>query len=150
RKFGHGRWPPSDAYRLGHACGRRAHVSVEVRAIAARFNEAGADGEITETLAFLPFGCISRKQWIECRDDAGVIEIFSIELVEARAVEGCAKIKVVTARPFANQSDLRQVRPRTTVWAARHANDNVIGGLAPRRDPLAGTRPPLKQRGVGS
>ena len=38
--------------------------------------------------------------------DAGVIEILGAELVQARAVEDSAEIKVVAAGPFAGMSAL--------------------------------------------
>ncbi len=99
---------------------------MEVGAVAARGDGAGTDHEVAEALAFLPPGDVSRKQRIERGDDPGVIEIFGVELVHARAVEGRAEIKVVAARPFADQADLGEIRPRAAVRASGHADDDVV------------------------
>ena len=100
---------------------------MEICAVAARGDVAGADHEVAEALAFLPPGDVSRKQCIERGDDPGVIEIFGVELVHARAAEGRAEIKVVAARPFADQADLGEIRPRAAVRASGHADDDVVG-----------------------
>src|SRR6187397_522479 len=100
---------------------------MEICAVAARGDVAGADHEVAEALAFLPPGDVSRKQWIEGSDDANVIKIFGVELVHARAVERRAEIEVVAARPFADQADLGEVRPRAAVRASGHADDDVVG-----------------------
>src|SRR5262244_838348 len=101
---------PSPLFRL-----TGPHVGVEVGAVAARGDVAGPDHEIAETLALLPLFYICGEQRVERGDDAGVIEIFGVELVHPRAVEGRAEIKVVAARSFADQANFGKIRPRATV-----------------------------------
>ena len=101
---------------------------MEICAVAARGDVAGADHEVAEALAFLPPGDVSRKQWIERGDDPGVIEIFGVELVHARAVETRTEIEVVTSRSFADQANLSKVGPRAAIGATRHANDDIVRG----------------------
>src|SRR5258705_3861373 len=87
----------------------RPGIGVEVATVAGRRHEARPDHEIAEAFAALAVCRISGEQRIECAYDAGVIEVFGIKLGEARAVEGGAEIKIVTARPFAEEPYLRQV-----------------------------------------
>src|SRR6185437_4668443 len=112
----------------------RAGVGMEVAAVPGLGHEAGADAEGAEALALLALPGIGGKQRIERSDDAGVIEILGIELVHARTVERRAEIKIVAARPFADQADLGEIRPRAAVRAAGHADDDVVGGQAVRRE----------------
>lgn len=65
---------------------------MEVGAVAARGDGAGPDGVVAEALTLLSFFGIGGKQWIERGDDARMIEVFSVKLVHARAVEGGPKI----------------------------------------------------------
>src|SRR5665213_1664434 len=70
-------------------------IGVKIAAIAGGSDEAGADGEIAEVLAFLPVFGIGRENRIERGHDAVVVEILGVELVHARAVEGAAEIEIV-------------------------------------------------------
>src|SRR5476649_573260 len=109
------------------ASGLLAYIGVEVAAVAGGGDEAGANGEIAEALALLPPGGIGRENRIERGDDRAMLEILGVELVHARAVVGGAEIKIVTARPFADQANFRKVWPSAAVRAAGHADDDVVG-----------------------
>src|SRR5450631_695622 len=101
-----------------------AGIRVEVAAVAGGGDEAGANGEIAEAFALLPPGGVGGENRIERCDDGAVFEILGIELVHARAVVGGAKIKIVAARPSADQADLGEIRPRATVRTASHTDDD--------------------------
>src|ERR1035441_8974594 len=89
-----------------------------------------ANGEIAEALALLPLGGVGSEDRIERGDERAMLEILGIELVHARAVVGGAEIEVVAARPFADQADLGEIRPRAAVRTAGHAADDVGSGKA--------------------
>ena len=74
-----------------------------------------------------PLVGVGREQRIKRGNDAGVIEVFAIKLVEPRAVEGAAEIEIVAAGTFADQADFGKIRPGAAVRASGHANDDVIG-----------------------
>src|SRR5581483_4794241 len=109
-----------------------ADVGMEIGAVAARGDEAGADHVVAEALALPPFFGISRKQRFERGNDTGVIEIFRVKLVHARAVEGRAEVEIVAARPLPDDAYFGEVGPRAAVRATRHANHDVVRGQTVR------------------
>src|SRR6266702_6466191 len=114
----------------------RSGVGMKLPPVAAPGDEAGADDELAEALAFGALGGIGGKQRIERRDDRGVVEVFGIELVQARSVDGGAEIEVVAAWSLADQTDLGQVGPRAAIRAAGHADDDLIIAEPMRGEPL--------------
>ena len=55
-----------------------------------------------------------------------VIEVLGIELVHTRSVEGRAEIQIVSTRAFADETNLCEIRPRASVRAACHADDDIV------------------------
>ena len=109
---------------------------MKIGAVARRRDEPGTDGKGAETFARLPPLGIGREQRVERGNDAGMIEIFAIKLVEPRAVEGAAQIEIVAAGAFADQADFGEIGPGAAVRASGHADDDVIGGKTMRRKPV--------------
>ena len=109
---------------------------MKIGAVARLGNESGADRKVAEVFALLVFGGISCEHRIKRADNAGVVEILGIELVHSRAVERSTKVKVVAARPFANQTNLGKVRTRAAVRATGHANNDIVSRESVRRKSL--------------
>jgi len=99
---------------------------MEVRSIAGRGDKAGADCVVAEALTRLPLAHIGGKDRIERGNDAFVIEILGKELGQTLAIEGGAEIKVVFARRFADETNLRQIRPGAAIRATGHPDDNLV------------------------
>src|SRR5918995_1553254 len=99
---------------------------MEIAPIAGRGDDAGADEKVPEPLRVLTAMSISCKERIEGANDLVVLEVGGIKLREARAVKGAAEIEIITARPFAHESDLGDVRTGAAIGAARHANGDLI------------------------
>jgi hypothetical protein len=81
---------------------------VEVGCVHGRRDVFCADQEITEAPAFAALFRIGRKQRIECRQNAVVVEVFRVEFRQARAVEGAAEIKIISPA-FADKADFGDV-----------------------------------------
>ena len=64
---------------------------MEIAAVAGRRHKARADGEVTEAFALLATCGIGGENRSERGEDAGVIEILGIELVETGAVNAAPR-----------------------------------------------------------
>src|SRR3984893_7978888 len=114
----------------------RSAMGVKITAVRSRRDEAHAQKKFAEGLAVRAQPRIGREQGLKRLDDGFVLDVLGIELREPRAVEGTAEIKIVTARAFADQADLGEVRPRAAVRAAGHAEDDVFSRKPVRLQPL--------------
>src|SRR5262245_33834613 len=107
---------------------REPNVFVELAAIGRCRDGTGANHEVAEALTFLALGSKPRKQWRQQGEDLSFVHILRIELGETRSVEGGTEIKIVCAGPTTDETDLGKIGARTSVRAARHADDDILVG----------------------
>src|SRR5438270_10243581 len=84
--------------------------------------------EITEPFTGPAIARVSGEQVGEYLEDARFADILRMEPIQPLAVEAAAEPKVVFARRATGQRYLGDIRPRTAVGAAAHANrDRLLG-----------------------
>src|SRR5262249_10882283 len=82
--------------------------------------------EIAEALILLALLRIADEDRLQQPHDLRLADILRVELVEPRAVERSPEIKIVEAGVAPHEADLGEIRPRASVRAPGHADDDVI------------------------
>ncbi|RUP45739.1 hypothetical protein BC936DRAFT_147803 [Jimgerdemannia flammicorona] len=85
------------------------------------------DNPIAEHLAVVPLLGIPFNDWLELRQDLGLLHALLIQLIQPLAFMPSAKVQIVRSGCLPDERDLRQIRPGAPVRAPGHADgDSVV------------------------
>src|SRR5213592_2428757 len=81
---------------------------------------------ITEPFLPDPFPRKAGDNRAQLVDDFGFLDALAKQAVESCAGFVATEVNLILAGSFADESDLRHIRPRTAVGATRHADDDLF------------------------